>query len=79
MQIRPAFQPPAGVAADLAARMAEAAAQKWCFVTGDGRSFFVDEARASRLLDRDPDGTVFPPKPTVRSMLSASLLLNEEG
>lgn len=42
------------------ARVAQKAAQSWCYVTEDGRSFYVTETQA-RNMQAAEGGSVFPP------------------
>lgn len=59
---RPAFTPPAGIPAALAARMAEHAAACWACVLADGRAFFIDtEDRARRMAAAHAGAVVFAP------------------
>jgi hypothetical protein len=60
MNTRPTFTPPHGIPHAIAARMAEKAAASWCYVTPDGRSFYVDERKARAML-ASHGGTVHAP------------------
>jgi hypothetical protein len=42
------------------ARMVAKAQQSWCYVTPDGRSFFVTEAQANGMRAKN-GGAVYPP------------------
>lgn len=42
------------------ARMVEKSLASWCYVTPDGRSFFVEEWQAKGMQDKN-GGEVFPP------------------
>lgn len=58
---RPTFTPPAGIPAEIAARMASKAAASWVCVLADGRAFYLDEARARRMAAQHAGATVLPP------------------
>ena len=59
-QTRPVFST-AGLPAFAKARMAAKAAASWCYVTDDGRDFYVSEAQAKAMQEAG-GGVVFPPK-----------------
>jgi hypothetical protein len=59
-QTRPTFST-AGLPEFAKARMAAKAAASWCYVTDDGRDFYVSEAQAKAMLAAH-GGTVFAPE-----------------
>lgn len=49
-----------GLPAAVLNRMVQKSRQSWCYVTPDGRSFYVTEAQAKGMFERH-GGEVFPP------------------
>jgi hypothetical protein len=59
--MRPTFTPPTDLPAFIAERMVAKANASWCYVTDDGRAFYVTQAKAEAMLASDGTGTVYPP------------------
>lgn len=57
--IRPEYNT-AGLPVSVVARMAQKAAQSWCYVTPEGNSFYVSEDQAKAMQERG-GGSVFEP------------------
>ena len=57
--MRPEFNPE-GLPESVKARAVQKAAQSWCYVTPDGRSFYVTEQQALKM-QASGGGEVFPP------------------
>lgn len=59
-RVRPTFDT-SGLPAFAVKRMAEKAAASWCYVTEDGRDFYVKESQA-RAMMAEYGGSVFAPE-----------------
>jgi hypothetical protein len=57
---RPQFDT-SGLSPSIAIIAAKHAAEKWCYVTPDGRAFYVAEEHARGMQERS-GGTIYPPE-----------------
>ena len=57
---RPAFDP-SGLPASVAGLASEKAARSWCYVTPDGRTFYLDDEDKARKIQAMHNGKIFPP------------------
>lgn len=60
MNTRPQFDA-SGLSAPIAALAQQKADRQWCFLTTDGRTFYLDETRA-KAMQAEHGGEVFAPK-----------------
>lgn len=58
--IRPEYNT-AGLPESVAARMAQKAAQSWCYVNQAGGTFYVTEVQAKAMIKHNAGGEVFAP------------------